>query len=121
MKTKSTVNKQSSALARLLSQRRQDEIVLHTWQFELARRIAQVLDEENMTQTEFASRTGLTHAQVSALLHSNANPTLATLAKIAGYLDQQILTITNADESSGRVIRPANTSDSMLKTKKKKA
>jgi DNA-binding phage protein len=91
------VNKQPSTSEMLLSQRSKDEVVLHTWQFELARRIAQVLEEQGMTQTEMAARTGLTHAQISALLHSDANPTLATLAKIAGHLDIQILSFTNTD------------------------
>lgn len=94
--------KRTGTLQRLLARRTKDEVVLHTWQFELARRIAQILEEQDLTQTELARRTGLTHAQISALLHSNSNPTLSTLAKIAGYLDVQVLSFINTDDGSER-------------------
>lgn len=88
-----------NTIDRILSKRTADEVVLHNWQFALARRIAQILEKENITQRQLARRVKLTDSQVSALLHASANPTLAVLARIAGLLDEDILQFVNTDET----------------------
>lgn len=84
-------------IERLARRMKPEERRFHEWQFSLARRIAQVLEERNLSQREFARLARLTDAQVSALLHVGANPTLSVLARISALLDTDLLTWTNSD------------------------
>lgn len=74
-----------------------EDALYYDWQYELARRISQILEERGITQREFAKRARLTEAQVSSLLHCGANPTLGMLARIAALLESELLTWTNSD------------------------
>lgn len=74
-----------------------EDSLFWSWQFELARRIAQVLEESGMNQREFGEAANLTEAQVSALLHSASNPTLSILARIAARVPAELLNWVNTD------------------------
>ncbi len=86
-----------STIEQLAARLSPEDALYYDWQYELARRIAQILEERGITQREFAKRARLTEAQVSALLHCGANPTLSMLARIAALLESELLTWTNSD------------------------
>lgn len=102
-------------IERLASKLSPEERKYHDWQFDLARRISQILEERNMTQREFARQTRLTEAQVSALLHCGANPTLSMLARISALLESELLTWINNDLESQRSVHSLN--DETIQTK----
>lgn len=79
-----------------------EERLYHDWQYDLARRISQILAERGMTQRELAKRARLTEAQVSALMHCAANPTLAMLARISVALERDVLLWIDADVDQPR-------------------
>ncbi len=79
-------------LNRLLSQISPEDRQFYNWQFALAQRIAQIMEAKGLNQREFAKRSRLTEAHVSALLHAGANPSLSTLARISALLDVELLT-----------------------------
>ncbi len=89
-----------SIIEELASRLSPEEALYFDWQYALARRIAQILEERGITQREFAKRARLTEAQVSALLHCSANPTLSMLARISALLDTELLTWNNCDVES---------------------
>lgn len=89
------LNEQASGLS-------PEEALYHDWQYDLARRISQVLTERGMTQRELAKRARLTEAQVSALMHCAANPTLAMLARLSVALERDVLTWIDADAEQPR-------------------
>lgn len=88
---------------RLSSKLSPEERLYHDWQFDLARRISQVMDERQLTQREFAKRARLTEAQVSALLHCGANPTLSMLARISALVNCELLHWKNSDNKTNGV------------------
>jgi|LakMenEpi03Aug12_release.lakeMendotaPanAssembly.Ray.scaffolds.fasta_scaffold857420_1 transcriptional regulator with XRE-family HTH domain len=92
----------SAIVRRLAATMSKEEQLAQDWQFALARRVAQILEQRSMTQREFAQRARLTDAQVSAILHGGANPTLGVLARIAALLDVEILTWVNSDVQASR-------------------
>jgi len=104
-------------LEKLRSETDPEDGLLWTWQFQLAVRIAQILEEKNITQKEFAERTGLTDAQVSAMLHSSSNPTLSTLAKIASRMSTELLVWTDIDVHSEETQVDAQLPNDVPKTK----
>ncbi|MDZ4746803.1 MAG: helix-turn-helix domain-containing protein [bacterium] len=104
-------------LEKLRSETDPEDGLLWTWQFQLAVRIAQILEEKNITQKEFAERTGLTDAQVSAMLHSSSNPTLSTLAKIASRMSTELLVWTDIDVQSEETQVDAQLPNDVPKTK----
>lgn len=81
----------------ILDRQTKEEKLTYEWQFALARRIVQILEEKQITQREFARRARLTEAQVSAMLHADANPTLAVLARISALLETDLLTWVNTN------------------------
>jgi transcriptional regulator with XRE-family HTH domain len=91
-----------SIIKQLASQLSPEESLYHDWQYELARRISQIIEERNITQREFAKRARLTEAQVSALLHCGANPTLSMLARISALLDSELLTWSDSDADASK-------------------
>jgi transcriptional regulator with XRE-family HTH domain len=52
--------------------------------------IGRMMDERGVSQAELARRLGTSRAYVAKLLHSTANLTLATMAKLALALDAQV-------------------------------
>lgn len=86
-----------SIIEQLAARLSPEDALYYDWQYELARRISQILEECGITQREFAKRARLTEAQVSALLHCGANPTLGMLARISALLESELLTWKNSD------------------------
>ena len=86
-----------SIIEQLASRLSPEEALYYDWQYDLARRISQILEERDITQREFAKRARLTEAQVSALMHCGANPTLSMLARISALLESELLTWVNSD------------------------
>lgn len=86
-----------SRIETLLAQIKPEDRKFYDWQFALAQRIAQIMEEKGLNQRDFAKRARLTEAQVSALLHVGANPNLSTLARISALLESDVLTWALAD------------------------
>ncbi|MBK7578289.1 MAG: helix-turn-helix transcriptional regulator [Ignavibacteria bacterium] len=86
-----------NSIDNLLTQIKPEDRQFYDWQFALAQRIAQIMEAKGLNQREFAKRARLTEAQVSALLHTGANPNLSTLARISALLEAELLTWTRAD------------------------
>lgn len=89
-------------------------LTLHTWQFMLAQRILQIMEEKELTQREFAKLARLTEAQVSALVHAGANPTLSVLARISAMLGSELLEWINTDEATYSADDPTTKRSSTL-------
>jgi transcriptional regulator with XRE-family HTH domain len=81
-----------SRLDSLLTQIKPEDRQFYNWQFALAQCIAQIMESKGLNQREFAKRARLTEAQVSALLHVDANPSLSLLARISALLEVDLLT-----------------------------
>lgn len=79
----------------LLKSTAPDNKLFWEWQFYLARRIVQEMEQRNLSQRDVAKLTQLTEAQVSTILHSSSNPRLSTLARIATGLSINLLTWEN--------------------------
>lgn len=86
-----------SIIEQLAARLSPEDALYYDWQYDLARRISQILEERCITQREFAKRARLTEAQVSSLLHCGANPTLGMLARISALLESELLTWKNSD------------------------
>lgn len=86
-----------SIIEQLAARLSPEDALYYDWQYELARRISQILEERGITQREFAKRARLTEAQVSSLLHCGANPTLGMLARISALLESELLSWKNSD------------------------
>lgn len=68
------------------------EVILQVdLQVRIANRIIELLEERNMTQKDFAKSLGKTETEVSRWLSGTHNMTLATIAKIAVTLDDNII------------------------------
>lgn len=61
---------------------------------EIAQRIQTLLKQKHMSQREFARELGKTETEVSRWLSGNHNLTLATIAKMAAVLHDDIITTT---------------------------
>ncbi|HLO99602.1 MAG TPA: helix-turn-helix transcriptional regulator [Fimbriimonas sp.] len=81
----------------LLEQLEPEKRLFYDWQFALAQRLVQIMDEHDLSQRELARKTRLTEAQVSAFIHGGANPNLSTLARISALLDAELLKWKNTD------------------------
>ncbi len=90
----------------LLSKRSKDEAIFQEWQFAIARRLIQIMEDKNLSQRDVAKLTRLTDAQVSALVHAGGNPTLAILARISAGLNCNLLTVENVVGPDTPVARP---------------
>ena len=62
----------------------------------IANRIYDLLRQKNMTQKELAQRLGKTETEVSRWLCGTHNMTMATLAKIAVALDDDLIQVTDS-------------------------
>lgn len=87
-----------STLQRLLEQQSPEDALFQQWQFALANRLLQIMEEHGLSQRDIAVRARLTPAQVSAFVHQGANPTLSVLARVAALLDTDILEWVDADK-----------------------
>lgn len=87
-----------SIIEELASRVRPEETLYYNWQFSLARRIAQIMEERRMSREDFVKQTGLTEAEVDNLLHCGSDPTLSTLARISALLDCELLEFVNTDK-----------------------
>lgn len=54
------------------------------------RQITIAMEEQKMKQSELAKRSGVTRQRISALLHSNGNLKMETLAKLAHALNRSV-------------------------------
>lgn len=88
-----------STLRRLLEQQSPEDALFQQWQFALSNRLLQIMEERGLSQRDIALRARLTPAQVSALVHQGANPTLSVLARVAALLDTDLLQWEDADKS----------------------
>lgn len=61
----------------------------------IANRVYDLLKERNMTQRDFAKALGKTETEVSRWLSGTHNLTIATIAKMATVLDDDIITTTH--------------------------
>lgn len=64
----------------------------------IANRVFELLKEHNMTQRDFAKCLGKTETEVSRWLSGTHNLTLATIAKMASVLDDDIITTTHSHQ-----------------------
>lgn len=80
-----------STIRRLLADTSAPDRLFYAWQFALAQRMLQIMEERGLTQREFARLAQLTEAQVSALVHVEANPTLSMLARIQANIGADLL------------------------------
>ncbi|MBU3679910.1 MAG: helix-turn-helix transcriptional regulator [Candidatus Kapabacteria bacterium] len=98
----------------LVSKMQPHERMFHEWQFALSRRLQQIMEERNLTQRELARISQLTEPQVSAIIHLDANPTLAVLARISALLNADLFEWINSDlhvkSGSNDVIEPPHVS-----------
>ncbi len=62
----------------------------------IANRVFELLKERNMTQRDFAKALGKTETEVSRWLSGTHNLTLATIAKMATVLGDDIVTTTHS-------------------------
>lgn len=87
-----------STIEELASRVSPEETLYYNWQFYLARRISQVMEERGMSQEDFVKQAGLTESEVDNLLHCGSDPTLSTLARISAVLDCELLEFVNTDK-----------------------
>jgi transcriptional regulator with XRE-family HTH domain len=87
-----------SIIEELASRPNPEETLYYDWQFSLARRISQIMEERGMSREDFVKQTGLTEAEVDNLLHCGSDPTLSTLARISALLDCELLEFVNTDK-----------------------
>ena len=64
----------------------------------IANRVFELLKEHNMTQRDFAKALGKTETEVSRWLSGTHNLTLATIAKMASVLGDDIITTTHSPQ-----------------------
>ncbi len=62
----------------------------------IANRVLELLKERNLTQRDFAKALGKTETEVSRWLSGTHNLTLATIAKMASVLGDDIITTTRS-------------------------
>lgn len=75
-----------------------EEALYYDWQFSLARRISQIMEERGMSQQDFIKQTGLTESEVDDLLHCGSDPTLSALARISALSDSKLLEWVDMDK-----------------------
>ncbi|NQW29898.1 MAG: helix-turn-helix transcriptional regulator [Ignavibacteria bacterium] len=80
-----------SIYEKILASVQPDDRKYWTWQHKLATRLIEVMGEQKLNQKQLAEKTGLTEAQVTALIQSNANPTLRVLARISQRLGTDLI------------------------------
>ena len=71
----------------------------------IANRIYDLLKQKGMTQKDLAQRLGKTETEVSRWLCGTHNLTIATLAKVACVLDDDLITVTT-DRKRSRTPKP---------------
>lgn len=88
------------SIAERLAQIPVENRVFYEWQFALSRRLCQIMEAGNITQSALAEMVGLTQEELDDLIHFCADPSLSTMARIAALSHSEILTWVNTDVKS---------------------
>lgn len=67
---------------------------------QIANRVYELLEEKGMSQKDLAKKLGKTETEVSRWLSGTHNLTIATIAKLAVALDDDIITTTHSNSQS---------------------
>lgn len=67
------------------------------WRLSLARRLCQIMETNNLTQSELARMVGISEQELDELVHFSTDPPLSLIARIAALSNSDILTWVNTD------------------------
>ncbi len=67
---------------------------------QIANRVYELLEEKGMSQKDLAKKLGKTETEVSRWLSGTHNLTIATIAKLAVALEDDIITMTQSDSQN---------------------
>lgn len=86
-----------SIVDQLRAQVSHEQRVYIDYQMSLAVRIAQIMEQSKMSQTEFANLVGLSEDDIDSLVHFSADPPLSVIARIEALSKSKVLTWVDTD------------------------
>lgn len=86
-----------SLVTQMIAEIPADERRFYEWQFSLSIRILQIIEEYNISESDFAHMVNISEEELDDLIHMCSDPPLSVIARIEALSKCKVLTWVNAD------------------------